>query len=56
MEKLPDISEPMFNLYCSELVSKALLRDESIGRYGGTQKEVFVATSLATWLFTWINE
>jgi hypothetical protein len=52
-----NIPESRLKLSCIELLSKGLLHDESIGRYmGKMQNEVFTATELASWLFTWINE
>jgi len=50
------ISKAAITMYCSELISKGLLKDEGIGRWSTQALELLVATDLTVWLLTKIDE
>jgi hypothetical protein len=52
----PDVPIKTLRLVCSELVAKALLRDDGIGRWDTKGMEYFVPTDLAGWLYGWITK
>lgn len=54
---LPNLSISALQMICSELVSKGLLHDTGLGRWGGVQALTYlVATDLAKWFMDWISE
>lgn len=52
----PSLSKSAFQVICSELESKGLLRDRGLDYADRRPMEVFVATELAQWLIDWISE
>ncbi|HIJ53121.1 MAG TPA: hypothetical protein HPP66_08215 [Planctomycetes bacterium] len=52
----PSLSQSAFQVICSELESKGLLRDRGLDYADRRHMEVFVATDLAQWLIDWISE
>ncbi|MBY0472621.1 hypothetical protein K2X30_15760 [bacterium] len=49
------ISQHAIRMSCSDLVSRGLLKDEGVGRYGGVAMHFFVATDGAHWFLDWIK-
>lgn len=54
--QLPQYSEMALRMACSELVSKGLLHDEGIGRWGTKAMQYFITTDLAEWFLGWIRD
>jgi len=50
------LSQSVFQVICSELESKGLLRDIGLDYTDRRPMEVFVATDLAQWLMDWISD
>jgi hypothetical protein len=54
---LPNLSVSALRMICSELISKGLLHDTGLGRWGGVQALTYlVATDMAKWFMNWISE
>jgi hypothetical protein len=53
--RFPSISPAKLRLLCAELLSKGLLQDEGIGRWGVRAMEMFTPTDLADWFIGWIE-
>lgn len=56
LQKMPSISRAALRMCCSGLVSRGLLKDEGVGRWGGVAMRYFVATESAYWFLKWIEE
>ena len=56
IKQFPEYPEALITLTCSELVSKGLLSDEGVGRYGTRVLQYFAATKSAEWLFNFIQD
>ena len=54
--KFPSLTDSAISVVCSELTSKGLLRDASIGHLDYQPMELFASTNLARWLMDWISE
>lgn len=54
--ELSHLSDAAIKMYCSELISKGLLHDEGIGRWGTGSLELLIPTELADWLLIKIEE
>lgn len=52
----PHLNAGVLRMCCSELISKGLLKDEGLGRYGAVAMRFFVATESAYWFLDWIND
>lgn len=56
IESLNYLSEAALKMYCSELVSRALLHDEGATRWGNHSLKILAPTPLADWLLAKIGE
>jgi len=52
----PSLSQSVLLMVCSELVSKGLLYDSGLARFGVGAMKIFEATALAQWLMDWISD
>jgi hypothetical protein len=53
-EALPQYSDAVLHMACSELMAKGLLRDEGIGRWDAEAMQFVGPTALAGWLQEWV--